>query len=201
VVRRSHSLRTLDAQATELLRFRCTSCGNCCTKTLVPITGDDLVALAAGTGAAAELLVSFEPPERFDDGAASLPLVHLDEGPRVMCLRRRPDVIDGDVCAFHDGTACTVYEHRPVTCRLYPFLPRVRRGTLVALSLSDRVPCPYERDARVEAAELVADRTRELRQDTRWERLVAAWNAAQPGASKRAFFAYLRARLSLPEAR
>lgn len=81
----------------------CKACGNCCRSLNVEVGNDDLQRLAKGT-----LIPISEIRQR----------VHLE--PNV-----DPDIIGhfhSHPCTFLDGTLCTVYEHRPSTCRDYPAL-------------------------------------------------------------------------------
>ena len=45
---------------------------------------------------------------------------------------------------------CTIYEHRPILCRLYPFkLQETREGEFRGFSLHSDVGCPRNRDGEV----------------------------------------------------
>jgi Fe-S-cluster containining protein len=173
------------------LGFRCTDCGNCCTQTIVPVNATDVARLVEGTGLAVHKIVAFHAKDDFSSGADDLAYAVLDEGPRVMCLRRR-ETEEGDPCRFYGEGACTVYEHRPVTCRLWPFDVTVdASGRLAQLAVNDAVPCPYELDGDVAEQSIVSTWEQSERQDDRWHRQVAAWNRTRGGGTKRQFLAYL----------
>lgn len=57
----------------------------------------------------------------------------------VLVLKNKSD----GLCVFHDGSRCTIYEHRPEGCRLYPLVwsPRLGRATLDTY-------CPYRYEFR-----------------------------------------------------
>jgi Fe-S-cluster containining protein len=88
------------------LRFKCTSCGKCCT----------------GTGASGSVQLSQADLQRLA-GFFKLPVgrfvrqyTRSIKGRRV--LNDRPDSHD---CVFLAGKTCTVYEARPTQCRTYPW--------------------------------------------------------------------------------
>lgn len=175
----------------ELLAFRCTMCGNCCTQTIVPVTAADVARLAAGTGIPAERIVTFHAADDFSSGAEDLSYAELDVGRRVMCLRRRK-VGDGNVCRFYGKDGCSVYEHRPLTCRQWPFdVTLDGRGHLQGLAVMDSVPCPYELDGHIDARELSRGTQVSQSADRRWAEQVARWNKRHPGGTTQAFLAFV----------
>jgi Fe-S-cluster containining protein len=175
------------------LGFRCTHCGNCCSDTIVPIALDDLRRLTRGTGLAADAIVSFYGRDEFQCGGSGLLFVELDVGPRTMGLRKRRDARNGrDACEFFKRDRCSVYEHRPVTCRIWPFtLGLDDRGHLTRLEVNRAVECPHEMDGVVDRHELVRDWRLDDRQDARFRRVVDRWNRRHRGGSATAFLAFL----------
>lgn len=85
----------------------CTQCANCCRSLDVYLVEDDARRLADG------LLIPLEDVEtRYVEPAGN-----VEEWGK---FRQRP-------CAFLDGKLCSVYEHRPDSCRAYPaFTPDFR---------------------------------------------------------------------------
>jgi Fe-S-cluster containining protein len=47
-------------------------------------------------------------------------------------------------CVFHDGRLCTIYDHRPEGCRIYPVLYDTYTGKVVL-----DVECPHPEDFQV----------------------------------------------------
>lgn len=88
------------------LNFECTQCHACCRHDpgYVFLSRQDLDLLASGVGMEAGVFV--ENHCRWVD---------LGEGP-VLSLKEKKNYD----CIFWDG-GCTVYAHRPVQCRTYPF--------------------------------------------------------------------------------
>src|SRR5688572_1074121 len=115
--------RTRSFWGAKYLGFRCSHCGHCCRDTIVPVTGSDVARLREGTGLSVARIVSFFAPDEFEDEGDGLTFIDLDVGRRTMGLRRAHDP-KGDRCAFFQGDRCSVYEHRPTTCRLWPFTVR-----------------------------------------------------------------------------
>ena len=92
------------------LKFKCTRCGNCCTRPgPVFFTGSDLPRAAEFLGLTPEKFVR-RYRLRDKDGAQS-----LDPGPDQPCPLYDP------------SRGCTIYKARPTQCRTWPFWPEVAR--------------------------------------------------------------------------
>lgn len=90
----------------------CRQCANCCRSLDVYLVEDDARRLADG------LMISLDEVEtRYVDREAA---AEVDEWGK---FRARP-------CAFLDGKLCSVYDHRPESCRLYPVFTPDFRWTL-----------------------------------------------------------------------
>lgn len=87
----------------------CTQCGNCCRNLDVYLVEDDAKRLADG------LMIPLNEVEtRYIDHEAA------EQVEEWGVFRQRP-------CAFLKGKLCSVYEHRPDSCRIYPvFTPDFR---------------------------------------------------------------------------
>ena len=89
--------------------YSCSNCpGFCCSYPQIPVDEEDEARLALGLG------MTLEEVRR------SVTKKGLEKGTRV--LRHQSDPIFESVCRFFDRVArrCTIYEHRPGTCRDYP---------------------------------------------------------------------------------
>lgn len=86
------------------LRFTCTQCGKCCTGDpgYVWLTDEEVTAIAASLG---------EPRHEF-----LAMRTHKAKGR--ITLREKAD---GDCVLYDPRKGCTVYRHRPMQCRTWPF--------------------------------------------------------------------------------
>ncbi|MDD2131534.1 YkgJ family cysteine cluster protein [Pseudomonas sp. 17391] len=110
---------------TDNLRFACTGCGKCCTGHHVPLTLDEARQWAASGGQVVVLIEAFVA-----DGPG------MPEEQREHVLRRSHPVACGDTVArvsvtfaafnpgrcrnLDDNDLCTIYDARPLVCRIYP---------------------------------------------------------------------------------
>jgi Fe-S-cluster containining protein len=159
------------------LRFRCTSCGNCCRDLRVPLTHADLRRLVDATGRPASQFVAWLPTAEVDltGEPGSLVLLDHEGGHTLMALAQR----EGACVFLGSDERCGVYAARPGNCRLYPFTASFgRRGGIRRLRLLGGTECDYRRDGANNPHELrAADQQRwaELRsylaEISRWNRL------------------------------
>lgn len=86
----------------------CTACANCCRSLDVQLGNDDLERLAAGLDVPLDNIATHVAVKAYDD----------------------PDIVGifaPKPCAFLEGNLCSVYAHRPTSCRDYPqFTPDFR---------------------------------------------------------------------------
>jgi Fe-S-cluster containining protein len=96
-----------------------------------------------------------------------------------------------DHCIFLDNQTnrCTIYEHRPITCRDHPFNATFSdSGALEKISLSKIVPCPHAWDGNVSRRELRKVQTWNERQEESYLKKVREWNARKTGSKTRPAF-------------
>lgn len=175
-------------------KFRCTECGNCCSDTIVPITAEDVRRMIDGTGLKALDICTFYKAEDFDDEGSGLEFANLEGGRRTLGLRKRFDKEnDRDSCAFFKDNRCSVYESRPVTCRVWPFsLSFDATGRRVTkLSINPALPCPYELDGESSLSSAVANWRWDDKQDEVWQAKVREWNRTHSTGTEEEFLAYL----------
>lgn len=168
-----------------LLGFRCTGCGNCCRDTVVLLTDADVQRIMQATGRGAREFVRFFGPNAVEMGQRHPLWVTFDGGRAVMGLKWQ----DGHCMFLAEDNLCTIYEHRPVTCREHPFNVTLSdTGRVERLSLSRVVHCPHEWDGKVALTELKSVvRWNERQSDTYTEK-VRAWNRRRSGARTRSGF-------------
>jgi Fe-S-cluster containining protein len=182
-------------QGQEYLRFRCTDCGNCCTDTIVPVTDQDVSRLMLGTGLPALEMLAFYRASEFADEGVDLLFVELDQGPRVMALKRRYDEKEErEACKFYQNQRCTAYEYRPITCRVWPFsLSLDAEGKRIKrMEINDDLPCPYELDGEQDPAALLANWKADDAQDDSWKLKVEEWNRLYAGGTPEQFLSFLK---------
>ena len=169
----------------ELLKFRCTGCGNCCKETIVMITDHDVRRIVDGTGKAPREFVRF-----FGEGEIRMTKRH----PFWVRLATRRVVMGlrwgRNRCLLLDKEdRCTVYEHRPLACREHPFNITVSEsGAVTNLSLSKVVDCPHELDGHVTKKELRAISKWNEDESGEYQGHVKDWNRRRTGGRSRTDF-------------
>jgi Fe-S-cluster containining protein len=102
--------------------------------------------------------------------------VSLRQGKRVMVLRH-----EGGGCRYlGDDDRCTIYEARPLGCRLYPFDPTFKKdGSLRRLRIVRATDCPHEMDGSTRVRDLRA--LDDSYQKAHWDfnERIAEWNREQ----------------------
>ena len=191
---KSMHVRRAKINGDKYLKFRCTECGNCCSDTLVPITDEDMRRMVKGTGLDPFDICSFYKADDFEDKGEGLEFANLDGGPKTLGLRKKFDKDnDRDSCKFFKDNRCSVYESRPVTCRVWPFtLSFDATGKRVSkVSINDSLPCPYELDGKNTVSELKAVWDWDDRQDSSWSAKVKEWNRTHTAGTEEEFLKYL----------
>lgn len=139
----------------------CVKASVCCRETIVPITDADVRRIMKATGLPAEKIVRLYSSADLDyDGCQSW--IRFPYGKRVMGLKKR-----GNDCKFLDQHGlCTVYEHRPITCRTYPYMVHFHdNGRLKSLDLNTDVDCCGRLGQGWPRTKLLADARREDDED------------------------------------
>ncbi|KAJ1448692.1 hypothetical protein M885DRAFT_538264, partial [Pelagophyceae sp. CCMP2097] len=95
-------------------RFKCTACGQCCSRSWsdgggVTANAEDLETLARGLGSTVDDLHEDGLVAADGDGGGELSFVEQSDGSRR--------------CTFLRGKLCSVHESRPTQCRTYPWWP------------------------------------------------------------------------------
>ena len=96
-------------------------------------------------------------------------------------------------CQYLDGDdRCTIYEHRPVTCRRYPFdVEFDEGGGIECLSISGSVECPYELNGYNTLGQIKAICTWEEEEEVPYYDKVKVWNRGSNLGGKKAFLKHL----------
>jgi Fe-S-cluster containining protein len=172
----------------ELLQFRCTCCGDCCREPIVLITDEDIRRIAARTGQAAVDIVDFYAPAEIEWSKKKPGWIKLKSKRKILGLRRTKES-----CQYQgDDDRCTIYEHRPVACRRYPFnLEMDEDGDIEFLSISNAVECPYELDGQISLEQLKATSIWEDAEEGPYHELVKKWNRRKNRGGKKRFLEFL----------
>ncbi|ASJ02272.1 Fe-S-cluster oxidoreductase [Thermococcus profundus] len=121
-------LLTLDISIESEVRFKCPeNCGKCCVNLEIPLRDEDIERIE-DLGYGAWEFVDYE--KMFYRGDKFLGYA----------LKKRP--FDG-ACIFLDPETkrCRIYDHRPLACRLYPFV-FVKHGTKMEIYIREDSFCP-----------------------------------------------------------
>ncbi len=172
------------------LNFRCTGCGNCCRRTQVLVTDEDVRRIERGVGLPVADFIRFVPEEDIGLEKRSPWWIRFGGRRAAMALRHRP----GGACVFlDDENRCTIYEHRPITCHEHPFEVEVSdAGKLEFIALSDIVDCPHDWDGNISKRDVIATSRRNGKQSDAYLDDVQRWNRRRKGPKTRpAFLRYL----------
>ena len=171
-----------------LLNFRCTCCGNCCREPIVLVTDTDIRRIVKQTGQEASDIVRFYKPKEIEWGTDKPGWINFKSGKRILGLRRTKRG-----CQYlGEDDLCTIYDHRPITCRRYPFNVELDEGGDVEfLSISDSVDCPYELDGHNTPGQIKALCNWEDKEETPYNEKVNAWNRKRKIGGKTKFLKHL----------
>lgn len=179
------------------LKFQCTGCGNCCKEPLLPLTDEDVRRIVDRTGHAPRDIVRVVDRHAIEMDDEPGGFAMLRQGKRVMVLRHER----GRCRYLGDDDRCTIYESRPLGCRIYPFDPEFdTKKKLKRLTLVEAAECPYEMTGSTDVESLRQLHVEYSAEHERYIARIAAWNraqrkrkrdgkAAQPAS---AFFAFMR---------
>lgn len=138
----------VSAMGKDIVRFSCHHCGHCCTDVVCLPTPWDVGRIVKMTGADPYRFLEFLTLEEIDDVETSDPTwLECEDDRYIMALRRGKRG-----CHFLNKKtrSCTIYEARPILCRLYPFkLEETRNNEFKGFSLHADVSCPRHRDGAV----------------------------------------------------
>ncbi len=158
------------------VRFACHHCGHCCTEVVCLPTPWDVIRMVRMEGANPYEFLEFLTAEEItgveDDDPTWL---EVGDERYLMALRRTEEG-----CHFLDKDTrhCTIYEARPILCRLYPFaLQESEEGEFLGFTLHDDVGCPKNRDGVYQTAPLYDLYKDDCLHQTDYQDLVNVFNA------------------------
>lgn len=140
--------------AKDTVNFQCHHCNHCCTEVVCLPTPWDVRRIVKMTGADPEDFIEFLEPVEIDEVDMEDPTwLEIDGEFFIMALKRS----DKTGCHFLNTETkfCSIYEARPLLCRLYPFeLLETKAGKFKGFKLHDDVGCPKHTDGEYAYAPL-----------------------------------------------
>lgn len=139
---------------TETVQFSCHHCNHCCTEVVCLPTPYDVIRIAKDTKRHPHTFLEFLTPDELEGVDDDDPTWLLCEGKKYMMALKRSEKTG---CYFLDKKTryCSIYESRPLLCRLYPFkVQEYRDGTFKGFTLHKDVGCPRHRDGVMAVAPL-----------------------------------------------
>ena len=159
----------------DTVNFACHHCNHCCTEVVCLPTPWDVIRIVRETAQNPYEFLEWIAPDEIEGVNKNDPTWLRVQGDKFMMALRR----DEDGCHFLDGRTrkCTIYEQRPILCRLYPFkLHETRDGKFRGFSLHTDVGCPRHRDGVVPTAPLYELYLEDRDHQDDYGNLVAAFN-------------------------
>lgn len=170
------------ARGLELLKFHCTGCGNCCRDPLLPLTDTDAKRIMEGTGDGPQDFVKWVDRDGIEMQDEPEAFVRLRQGKRVMVLRHQ----HGRCRYLGTDDRCTIYESRPLGCRIFPFDPDFnKKGRLTRLRLIQVTECPYTLEGTTRVTSLRALNRRYAEAQDGYHAKIATFNRTQLARRRR----------------
>jgi len=160
------------------LRFRCTSCGNCCRDLRVPLTSADLRRLVRASGKPARAIVEWLPSGSVDLIGEPGSLVVLEQPTKRVLMALKQD--EGACLFLGGGALCGVYDARPGNCRLFPFDASFGpRGGIRRLRLLGGTRCDQACDGHNDAHALRTADAQRWAEHRAYLQQIQLWNRSQ----------------------
>ena len=164
------------ATGEKFLKFRCTGCGNCCKDPLLPLTDQDVVRIKQRTGEDPSDFVRWVDRDGIDMDDEPEAFARLRQGKRVMVMRQGR----GGCHFLGSDNRCTIYNSRPLGCRVFPFNPSyTKQGKLRRLQLIQATDCQYELDGKNDPGAIHELHQRHERATAAYQERIADWNQQQ----------------------
>ncbi len=133
----------------DIVHFKCHHCNHCCTDVICLPTPWDVKRIAKMTGNNPKDFLEFLTAEDID-GADEDDPTWLEVGDQRYLMALKRDAKTGCYFLNQKTRYCSIYEARPLLCRLYPFkVVESRSGEYKGFVLHDDVGCPRHRDGAV----------------------------------------------------
>lgn len=172
------------------LTEKCLACLNCCKDTVVPVNDHDVRRLMDHTGLPADDIVRLWGPEDVTSPASDPDWIHMDYGRRMMGLKKKRG---GESCRFLSQEGfCTVYTHRPGTCRTYPFNVYLDEdNTIERVTIARGVKCNFVAADAAQVTHLQEDVRHEMHDIERYHEKIRAFEDKGGRGGKRGLLKHL----------
>jgi Fe-S-cluster containining protein len=158
------------------VQFKCHRTLHCCTDVVCLPTPWDVMQLVKATGKRPLEFLEFLTPDEID-GVDEDDATWLEAGGERYLMALQRDSVAGCVFLDREARACSVYEARPILCRLYPFkLYETRDGEFNGFGLHKDVGCPRHRDGSVDTQPLYELYSEDCDHQQAYEHLVKTFN-------------------------
>lgn len=156
----------------------CKRCGTCCVEPIIPVNSKEIKKLLKVTGLPAQKIVRFLSFDVVEWPWESEDWIELGPGRRLMVLRKL-----NKRCMFLSKSGCTIYDHRPKVCRVFPVDFQFTEDlSEMDTEIQDRVDsCRAEVSKNPQNNEKLVKIGRALFcEDLEYQKEVAKWNRTSP---------------------
>lgn len=158
------------------VKFSCHHSGHCCTEVVCLPTPKDVIRIVRNTKADPYKFLEFLSPEELSGVDDDDPTWLEIDGEKFMMALRRSEKTG---CHFLDKKTryCTIYDYRPILCRLYPFrLQEDKNGNFAGFDLHPDVGCPRFKDGIFDTEKLYKLYLKDDKNQDDYHDLVAVFN-------------------------
>jgi len=161
----------------QYVKFACHHCNHCCTEVVCLPSPFDVIRIIKHTGRHPLEFLDFLTEEELEDVDDDDPTwLECDDERYMMALKRDEKL--GCFFLNKETKLCSIYEARPLLCRLYPFkVVESKKGNFKGFTLHDDVGCPRHQDGQVPIEPLKAYYEEDEEHQDDYHDLVEVFNA------------------------
>lgn len=173
----------------KILSVQCSLCGTCCREPVPVVTHKDISRLIRATGLSPGRFTSLYASVDFDDDNY---WIRMSYGRRLLGLRKT-----GGKCIFlSEDNRCTVYDSRPMSCRIYPYQVYLdEQNELEDIQLQEsvrtQVNCRFRRDGHNSLGKIRRLSRQDNTESESYQRKVLRWNRHFKDGRKAEFLSFL----------
>lgn len=166
----------------------CQRCGVCCTEPIVPVTDYDVKRICTALKVPAHRIIRFYSTKEMEYDPQSDLWIKFPQGKRAMGLRKH-----FSRCMFlTDQKSCSIYEHRPMTCRTFPYdIDLDDNDNPQKVKLNKIVSCSCKRKGKSPLLDVVDNVRIELDRDDLYYDKILIWNNSRPLGSTKEFLKFI----------